>query len=100
MYGMVLLFVSGGFTVASNHRHVQDLFDTKDLQTTCHYLKNPVVTKSPHIIITLAVPALLTIIYCSALFKITTPHSPDPLTFKIQRLIALSSFPRRAPPGR
>lgn len=97
---MVLLFVSGGFTVASNHRHFQDLFDTKDLQTTCHYLKNPVVTKSPHIIITLALPALLTIINYITFFKITTPHAPDPLIFKNQRLIILSSFPHRAPPAR
>jgi hypothetical protein len=97
---MVLVLVSCGFTVLSNHLHIQDLCDTKDLQTVCHYLKNPVVTKSAHSIITLSVPALLQIIYCITLFKLTTFHSPDPLSFKNQRLIALSSFPHRAPPGR
>jgi len=100
IYSMVLVLVSVGFTVVSNHLHFHDVCDSKNLQTVCHYLKNPVVTKSPHIIITLAVPALLQIIYCIILFKLTTFHSPDPLTFKNQRLIALSSFPHRAPPGR
>jgi hypothetical protein len=97
---MVLVFFAGGFTVVSNHLHLQDVCDTKNLQTVCHYLKNPVVNKSPYSIITLAVPTLLQIIYCITLFKVTTFHSPDLLDFENQRLIAVSSFPHRAPPGR
>jgi len=100
IYSMIAVFVTGGFTVVSSHLHCQDLCDTKNLQTVCHYLKNPVVTKSLRIIITFAVPSLLPIIYCITLFKATTFYSSDPIYFRDQRLIALSSFPHRAPPGR
>jgi hypothetical protein len=100
IYSMILVFVSGGFTVLSNHRHFQNLSDTKDLQTVCHYLKNPVVTNPAPIIFALSIPLLLPVIYCITLFKTSTPCPFDPPSFKHQRLIALSSFPHRAPPER
>ena len=100
IYSIALMFVAGGFTVASTHNHFQDLCDTKNLQTICHYLKNPVVTKSNLIIVALSTPSLLPIIYGINFFTATALYPIDAPVLKKQRLVALSSFPHRAPPGR
>jgi hypothetical protein len=92
------MVVSGGFTVASTHNHFQDLYDTKNLQTICHYLKNPVVTKSDLIIVALSIPLLLSIIYYIAFFTATTFYPIVAPVLMKQRLIVISSFPHRAPP--
>ena len=97
IYIMALLFVSGGFIVATNHHHCKDLCDVSSLQVYCQYLKNPIGKHSIPSIVIFLLP--FSIIYFHLAAKRRTIYTIELDSFKNQYLIFLSAFPYRAPPN-